>query len=214
MKNSKKLTLFLLILLVFLPSHKSSAEPTGLWDFDDFGELSTEYVDVIRFRKSPYITSYWKDEFPDVRICADSGVSMSRARSAVHMWRRLGYSMGNIYWDDGSHICATGGVSGEIIIMLVSSDIAIGNNLAVTRTFYDRHTKVIKKSQIFVLGGYANKPRLLEHEIGHALGWAHFNRNLHIMNAHYPDTGTNSHRIRHTDYVRNINFFLSDAQEY
>ena len=196
-----------------MPSHHSVADSSdSLWDSDDLNQLEPDYVEVIQFKRRPYATAYW-EEFPPIRICSDSGVSESRARSAVHMWKRLGYNLGNIYWDDGSPVCRTGGVSGEIIIMLVTTETPIENNLAVTRTFYNRDNRIIRRSQIFVLGGYANKPRLLEHELGHALGWAHFNRDLHVMNSNYPDTGHDVFGVRHTDYKNIIKNFRVNSNE-
>ena len=206
-------SLILLFFICFLPAGSSSAETDtdNLFSDNDFSSLDPEYVKISRLKRRPYISSYW-DDVPSIRICDGSGVTMSRAQSAVHMWRKLGYAFGNIYWDHGSQICLIGGISGEITILLARSDTPIGNNLAITRTFYNSETKIIQKAQIFVLGGYSDKPRLLEHEIGHALGWAHFNRTYHIMNSNYPETGSDTYRVRHSDYQSHIQKFFSSEE--
>tara|TARA_E500000331_G_scaffold44294_1_gene36980 strand:- start:357 stop:998 length:642 start_codon:yes stop_codon:yes gene_type:complete len=211
MKFYKLLILLVLSPLLLIHTHVSHAEPDidSLWDSDDLNVLSPEYVEIVQLRRRPYIRAYWK-EFPSLRVCADSGVRLQRMQTAVHMWRRLGYSLGSIYWDDGSAICTKGGINGEIIILLVTNNTPIGNNIAITRTYYDKESRVIQKAQIFVLGGYSNDSRILEHEIGHALGWGHFNRSLHIMNSHYPDTGHDIFGVRYTDYEKNIKKFSSE----
>jgi hypothetical protein len=116
----------------------------------------------------------------------------------------MGYDIGDIVFDNNrsSQICFNGGNNGEITIMLITSDIQIEDNLAVTKVFFDTRTNKIIKAQIYVIGGYANNERLLEHEIGHALGWSHYNRYLHIMNSRYDETGHDSHGISWISYQR------------
>ena len=48
------------------------------------------------------------------------------------------------------------------------------------------------KAKIFIFPKAASKERVLEHEIGHALGWPHINRPYHIMNSNWHTGGHNS----------------------
>ena len=59
---------------------------------------------------------------------------------------------------------------GEVMIKLVTSDIPIGQNIAVTRIHYPSDTREILGATIFVIGGFANYERFLEHETW-SLSW-------------------------------------------
>ena len=162
--------------------------------------------EVINIRSgNPSLSHYW-DSLPNIRICEGSRVTQSRARNSVRYWERMGYNLGDLIFDNERDFqtCFNGGNNGEITVMLITSDIPIDTNLAVTKVFFDTRTNKIIKAQIFVIGGYANKERLLEHEIGHALGWSHYNRYLHIMNSSYDETGHNSHGVSWINYQREI----------
>ena len=42
----------------------------------------------------------------------------------------------------------------------------------------------------------AKKSRVLEHEIGHALGWSHYDQKFHIMHSNWMLGGMNSKGLR------------------
>ena len=142
---------------------------------------------------------------PIVRICPDSGVSQPRAERALRYWRRLGYNIGPVFVDPGNDMtCFNGGRSGEITIMLVTSDINMANHLAITRNYFYSDTKEILKAQIYILSTARSKERVLEHEIGHALGWMHYNRRHHVMNSLYTNSGHDSSGLDIRSYTRQI----------
>jgi hypothetical protein len=177
-------------------------ESVSLWDEDDLDGLSSDRVEEVIFRRKPILNTYWS-EMPTIRICLENRVSPGRASQFVSYWRRLGYDLPDPVFDrEDSFTCRSDGARGEITVLLVSSDIEIGNNLAVTKTWYNIHTNEIVKAQIYLIGGFAERARLLEHELGHALGWGHFNRRLHIMNADYRSGGTDSTGLTQREYER------------
>ncbi|MBC8409287.1 MAG: matrixin family metalloprotease, partial [Rhodobacteraceae bacterium] len=47
----------------------------------------------------------------------------------------------------------------------------------------------------------ANKKLVLEHELGHALGWRHYNQKMHIMFPRYESLGNHSQDVRYSDYL-------------
>ena len=77
----------------------------------------------------------------------------------------------------------------------------MGNNLAITRNAHLTRTRELLKSQIFVYPAMTDKEMLIEHELGHAFGWMHYNRNLHAMNQDYSSIGHDSHGLTWRDYV-------------
>ena len=71
--------------------------------------------------------------------------------------------------------------------------------LAVTRTSVRTTTGYIIRAKIFIRQKHVNRPRVLEHELGHALGWKHYPQTMHIM---HPDYDKGGHK---NDHLRNVN---------
>lgn len=162
---------------------------------------SEELVQVFNVHSSPVLGSYWS-EYPSIRICEGSGITKTRISQITSFWIRMGYEFGGVFFDPGSEMCEIEGVTGQLTFMIARSDTPIGNNLALTRTWYNKNTGQITKAQVYVLGGFINKVYLLEHEMGHALGWDHFNRKYHIMNQYYDFIGSDSYGLNTRSYIR------------
>jgi hypothetical protein len=197
----KKYPMLFCLLFLFLGEARSE-DPVQvpLIHPEDASTLPESIQQATLFNRKPFISSYW-EETPSIRICRSSGVSRARVVHAVDFWKRLGYSFDYIFEDRSSVVCASGGIPGEIIILPVSSDVPMNSNIALTRTFYYTNSRAIIRSQIFIGSYDAQRLRVLEHEIGHALGWMHFNRSYHIMHHHYDRGGTSVHGLEHSNYV-------------
>ena len=63
------------------------------------------------------------------------------------------------------------------------------NNMAATKLYTEKSTGHIAKAMISIYPKYERKERVLEHEIGHALGWSHYNKKFHIMNPSWQEGG-------------------------
>lgn len=176
---------------------------SNCFDNEDLFEYNSSEIEEILFKSKPILGSYWAYD-PPVRLCPDSGVSVARLSSALDFWKRMGYDFGEIIIDEDGYNCAIGGSPGEITILLVTSDIPIRDKLAITRT-HRFDNRVLLRSQIFINRYSADKPLVLEHEIGHAFGWSHFNSSYHIMNANYELCGHGTKGIKYSDYLREIN---------
>tara|TARA_Y100000994_G_C15590501_1_gene400418 strand:+ start:138 stop:785 length:648 start_codon:yes stop_codon:yes gene_type:complete len=166
-------------------------------------------VDEVIFDKRSKLSSYWLIE-PNVRLCKESGVKEVRARRAIKYWERLGYRFGRIIVERETAECRAGGKKGEISILLVTSDIPLGDNLAMTRTHKDSRTLENIKSQIYIMPYSAEKQFVLEHEIGHALGWKHVNKSYHIMNSNYKMCGHSSTSVDYKSYIKKTGDIIAD----
>lgn len=164
--------------------------------------------EVINIRSSPRLETFWLEEMPSFVFCKSSGISRHRAFQGISYWRRLGYPIENVrYIEDGPE-CHSEPPMGTVVVRMIDNTIAIGDHLAITKVFYYTETKQIIRSNIYLIGAYANRARLIEHEIGHALGWRHYNRRLHIMNSEYDSTGHDSHGLSYRKYQELfLNFF-------
>ncbi len=156
-------------------------------------------LDVIKIFPDPKISHFWIIT-PKITFCKSSGISETRAQQAVSYWKKLGYPILEVKFIRNDAECIRDTEYGEIMVKIINSDTPIRNNLAVTSVAYRSDTRVILTASIYMIPGYANKPRVIEHEIGHALGWGHYRRSYHIMNPNYKDTGSNAYGLRYSAY--------------
>lgn len=162
----------------------------------------------VRSRRHPTIKRWW-NQTPDIRVCSTREISNSRLAESLYFWKKLGYKFGNIYWDSDANSlsCKNMGKKGEITIMLYSNnmDFAIEDKMSVTRTWYNTRNKNIEKSVILLWGKQSIKRNVLEHEIGHALGWSHYNHTFgHIMSQRYDRIGSNTSGLNIREYKKQI----------
>lgn len=136
---------------------------------------------------------------PSVIIC-DDAVRLSRAQQAVRFWERLGYEFETVAINNDPE-CHQEEI-GTIKIMLPDNSMNMGNNLAVTNTFRILSTNENIRANIMINSFASSKPLVLEHELGHALGWYHINKYGHLMNPQYERLGHNTLGIKYSDYVR------------
>ena len=136
---------------------------------------------------------HWKVK-PEVVICHSSDVSVTRASRAVSYWTHRGYTFGEIRKATRDYMpCVTGEPSyGQIIIDIPSAGFRYGQQLGSTATHWRTDTGEILKAKIEIAGGWESTERVLEHEIGHALGLKDNNETGHIMNKAWISGGTNS----------------------
>tara|TARA_R100000008_G_scaffold54998_1_gene33647 strand:- start:213 stop:737 length:525 start_codon:yes stop_codon:yes gene_type:complete len=115
---------------------------------------------------------------PNIRVCDSTEVTYSRISRAVRYWENAGYVFDNII-TDSSPDCMNP-LHGEIIITIPESGFA-NHHMASTRIYTSTKTGDIVKAKIQILPKNARKERVIEHEIGHALGWMHYRQKSHIM---------------------------------
>ena len=170
---------------------------------NSYGQESKEdVVDVARINAKD-LTAHWKSP-PPIRLCTDSGVTIQRLNSALDFWVKLGYKFGSVTVDKNSYTCIMGGLEGEISILLFTQDIINGVHIAVTRTKKDARTTRIIQIQIYMNQYAAEKLLVLEHEIGHAMGWSHRREKYHLMNESWKYIGHGTSGITFKDYQYEI----------
>tara|TARA_R110002020_G_scaffold167586_2_gene355951 strand:+ start:171 stop:704 length:534 start_codon:yes stop_codon:yes gene_type:complete len=125
----------------------------------------------------PQQKAKWKMK-PKIRICGSTEVSIYRMAQAVKYWEAAGYDFETITKDPFS-MCMTPAY-GEILVTLPETGFA-DSHMASTRLYTHPEKGDIVKAKIHILPKYARKERVLEHELGHALGWMHYRQKFHIM---------------------------------
>tara|TARA_Y100000296_G_C5142014_1_gene241615 strand:- start:23 stop:832 length:810 start_codon:yes stop_codon:yes gene_type:complete len=149
---------------------------------------------------NPEPISQGKWEFaPRILVCDTAPVSEQRVRRAVKFWEDLGYEFGPIKFNDTSVHCFQNVFSyGYIIIDLVGSRHR-SKAVATTTGWFEPITREIYKMKIVIESGWADSERVLEHELGHALGWRDYNQTGHIMNHNWSRGGMNAEGVEHID---------------
>ena len=149
------------------------------------------FLKASKFSKKPTQRYQWVTK-PDIRLCENTKIPISRVHRAIKYWERLGYEFGKVYLDRLS-FCMNPKYN-EIAIVLPSQGI-VDNKMAATRVYTSKFTGEIVKAKIFVLPSSGRKERVLEHELGHALGWQHHNSRGHIMHPNWWFGGFNSYGL-------------------
>jgi hypothetical protein len=200
-------------MIFFCLSHLSEAVASNfisipIHEGPDLDALPADFKEKIIRKRVPFIRSYWISP-PDIRLCLTSGVSPARLRKALSYWERLGYKFGTVSIERDTSTCFSGGRYGEITILLFNNSVNFdfSSHLAITQVYYHTSLKYIMRAQIYINSYGSKKERTLEHEIGHALGWAHYNRRYHIMNENHNFGGHDStglKRSAYNDYIEDI----------
>ncbi len=161
------------------------------------------------------ITSYWPEP-PTIKVCPDAGVSVERVRYATRFWERIGYSFGPIIQANrvATHPCRA--FIGEIVFRPPTqqevSDAIETHRLGVTKTSFDRGSRQTVMSEIYFQTQIAShRPKIVEHELGHALGWKHHSRSSHIMHPNLDETGFGTIGVESVDYDSRVADILIDV---
>ena len=70
------------------------------------------------------------------------------------------------------------------------------DHIAATRIYTVTGTLNIAKAKIFIYPKEVRKQRVIEHELGHALGWVHHDQKYHIMHSNWHLGGFNASGLR------------------
>lgn len=142
--------------------------------------------DTVQIRRIPIQNGSWQMT-PTVVICNSSIADIHDVESAVEWWRERGHMIGQVIVNDSGQVCHQAGRDGFITIEGPDAKFDF-DFLAITHRKSSRDEILSARIQ---LRGSSERSRVLEHEIGHALGWSHCNRRGHIMNPEWSRGGWN-----------------------
>ena len=129
-----------------------------------------------RWLKPPTIVVCYKD-FPVHKLYV-----------AIDFWQIRGQKIEGIIPDAPSGICNVDHIPDTIIIRRAPRGKLKLGQLAVTERRSDIQNNMIS-SVIWFDHQRLNEPWLIEHEVGHGLGFAHVNKRNHVMNPWAPNMG-------------------------
>jgi hypothetical protein len=135
---------------------------------------------------------YWVG-IPDVRICPGAGISRTRVREAISFWEGAGYRFGRIIAPPNNGIpCSahTGEIAFRVPTQDEISEALHDGLLGVAKTqIIPKNGEIIASNIYFQSQVASHTPKIVEHELGHALGWKHHTRKFHIMHPLISETG-------------------------
>ena len=120
---------------------------------------------------------------PSIRVCKISPLSVGEVAIALQWWKDLGYEFDFVYSDHCQNLIKYG----TITITLDQGQLFMNNLLGRTTFYADSETGSIAWTIIELRSPYTD--RVLEHEIGHALGWMHARVRGHMMHPNHFDGG-------------------------
>jgi predicted Zn-dependent protease len=148
------------------------------------GDYISNFARVSAIQNRPPQVGKWH-QTPAVIVCELAPISEIQINSAVQFWKRLGYEFNHTQYKRtqaiSQSVCNNKNPTGYIVIHLVTEGIKMEEtSLAQTRFYVDNNTNEIKWAMIYMHNDV--RTTVLEHEIGHALGFLHFNQINHLMN--------------------------------
>jgi len=131
----------------------------------------------LAWEENKFVLAEWNED-PIVVVCPDSQITPFRVQQAVDWWGIRGYKFAYIHWDNDNQICSKGTfIKGIIFIRsegeLLPETYAITTRLALTGKMQSATITLPNKNKFM--------SRLLEHELGHALGFTHIEEPGHMM---------------------------------
>ena len=120
---------------------------------------------------------------PTVIVCEHAPVTQTQVRSAVKFWENLGYRFYTTqYKHDPLNKCLSKSPKGYIVIHLRTQGVKMEESaLAQTHFYLNNSSGEIEWAIIYMKSDI--RETVLEHELGHALGFLHFNIINHLMNS-------------------------------
>lgn len=145
----------------------------------------------------PYQEYHWELP-PLVAVCKEAPYSLEEVRGAVSWWEERGFefldviSLEDVF--SGDYYCPEEALPGLIIVRNSGKYIELSKGEPYGHAYGSirKGTDVI---QGFILEIREPRRRVLEHEIGHALGWKHFNKRKHLMHYILPEGGWNDYGL-------------------
>ena len=126
---------------------------------------------------------------PSIEICLSAPVTKAKVIVAAQFWYDLGYKFGEIYPQRPNSSCDTGNMNGQILI----SNYVHKASMPGETILYINDQDQIKWAKIRLEQDIS---RILEHELGHALGWSHTSQVGHLMNPTLEDGGWDTTSIK------------------
>tara|TARA_Y100000310_G_C20538652_1_gene742134 strand:+ start:289 stop:894 length:606 start_codon:yes stop_codon:yes gene_type:complete len=173
----------------------------SLWDANDLNatefKTNQEIETVPAVVRTPMKIGNWKYT-PTVIVCENVPITRKEIAAAVDYWKKLGYRFYKTqYKEDPLNQCNERYPEGYIVFRLVTAEVLADLErpaLAATTFFVEDGTNHILYAKVYIIEDPIE--RVLEHEIGHALGYMHSEELGHLMHIKQAKGGWNSRGLK------------------
>lgn len=133
---------------------------------------------------------------PTIIVCEHAPLSQRQVVKAVNFWKRLGHNFYSTqYKHDPMNKCLMDEPTGYVVIHMVTAGVPMEEEaLAQTHFYVDNLTNTIQYAKIYMRSDV--RETVLEHELGHALGFLHFNKINHLMNEKWEQGGWDTEGLK------------------
>ena len=158
-------------------------------------DYQSNYEKIPAVNKMPPRVANWAYT-PTIVVCEYAPITDVQIQSAIAFWKNLGHRFFiSQYNYDPHNKCNDPNPDRYIVIHLVADGIEMEtSSLAETRFFVNNDTNKIEWAKIYMREDI--RETVLEHELGHALGYLHYNKNKHLMNSKWTQGGWETDGLR------------------
>jgi hypothetical protein len=148
-------------------------------------DFYTNHLTVPAIEKFPPKIANWSYT-PTVIVCSNAPVEEEQIAKAIDFWKKRGFEFFEYRYKRGDPLkkCATETPYGYIVIQLVTQEVLQDLRptiLAETHFFVTEGSNLIEWAKVYLV---VKPPEtVLEHELGHALGFMHLDRPGHLMHS-------------------------------
>ena len=139
---------------------------------------------TIKYEKTVFKAREWKD-VPIIANCYGGDFNQLYIDKSVKYWEDRGYKFAFIEQNPSDAICKNNFLDGFIILKKKNLNFGI---LAVTERQFS-FSGNIKSATIYFSPGTYRLLNIINHELGHALGFGHVNIEGHLMHPDYDKMG-------------------------
>ena len=152
------------------------------------GDYQSNYQRISLVQDRPAQVAKW-ERTPTVIVCEHAPITQRQIIKAVNFWKNLGHRFFSTqYKHDPMNKCLMDEPTGYIVVHMVTAGIRLDEtSLAQTRFYVDNLTNKISYAKIYMRKDV--RETVLEHELGHALGFLHYNKINHLMNEKWAQGG-------------------------
>lgn len=147
--------------------------------FISFFILGFKHTHTSEYQMESLRSFYWTENIPDVVICNNSQIDLLILEKVISSWEKRGEKIGNILFKECVEFQTLPGT-----IEIYEDDKITGSAYGLTSVKSYTDTKEIISAKIWIKPDYTDSIILLEHELGHALGFKDTLTNDHVMSGY------------------------------